>query len=89
MTMAKGASGCDKFDPGSPRVRDLRQLMCVAYEDFHQAHLAYEHAFSLAGNPPNPTDMTNLQQSGRDYARAVARHSDVVMAWLAMVDTSR
>ena len=89
MTMAKGAPGCDKFDPGSPKVRDLRQLMSVAYEEFHQAHVAYEHALSVAGNPPNPTDINALQQAGRDYARTVAKHSQVVMAWLAMVNTSR
>ena len=87
--MAKGAPVCDKFDPGSPKVRALRQLMSVAHEEFHQAHVAYEHALSLAGNPPNPTDMMTLQAAGRDYARAVAKHSQVVMAWLAMVDTSR
>jgi hypothetical protein len=77
-----------KFDPGSPKVRDLRQLMSVAYEDFHHAHLAYEHALSIAG-PQNCTDIIALQEAGRDYARAVVRHSQVVMAWLAMVDTSR
>jgi hypothetical protein len=78
-----------KFEPGSPKVQALRQLMSVAYEEFHQAHLAYEHALSLAGDPPNPADITALQVAGRDYARAVAKHSQVVMAWLAMVATSR
>ena len=63
--------------------------MSVAYEEFHQAHVAYEHALSIAGNPPHSTDVIALQQAGRDYAGAVAKHSQVVMAWLAMVDTSR
>lgn len=51
MYLAKGAPGCDKFDPGSPEARDLRQLMSVAYEEFHQAHIAYEHTLSIAGDP--------------------------------------
>jgi hypothetical protein len=87
--MAKGAPGGDKFDPADPKVRDLRQLMSVAYEEFHQAHVAYEHALCIAGDPPTSTDVIALRQAGRDYARAVARYSQVVMAWLAMVDTSR
>ena len=87
--MAAGSLGCDKFDPSSPKVRDLRQLMCVAYEEFHQAHLAYERALSIPSDPPYPIDIITLQEVGRDYARAVARHSQVVMAWLAMVDRSR
>jgi hypothetical protein len=78
-----------KFDPGSSKVKALRQLMSVAYEDFQKAHIAYEHALSIAGNPRHFTDMTALQQVGRDYARALTKHSQVVMAWLAMVDTSR
>jgi hypothetical protein len=78
-----------KFDPGNPKAQALRQSLSVAYEEFQKAHLAYERALSIPGSPPNPTDMTALQQAGRDYARAVARHSEVVMAWLAMVDRSR
>ena len=89
MTMVKGVPGGDKFDPANPKVRDLRQLMSVAYEDFQKAHVSYEHALSTAGGPPSSTHIIILQEAGRDYARAVARHSDVVMAWLAMVDMSR
>ena len=89
MTMAKGAPGGEKFDPSSPKVRDLRQQMSVAYGEFHQAHLAYEQALMAGGNPPNPADIAALQQAGRDYARAVAKHSEAVMAWLAMVDRIR
>jgi hypothetical protein len=89
MTMLRNAPGGDKFDPGSPKLKALRQSMSDAYEEFQKAHLAYEHALSVAGKPPNPTDIIALQQAGRDYAQAVAKHSSVVMAWLAMVDTSR
>jgi hypothetical protein len=78
-----------KFDPGSPKVQALRQSMSVAYEEFQEAHLAYEHALSIAGDPPTSTGVIALRQAGRDYARAVARHSHVVMDWLAMVDRSR
>ena len=89
MTMAKGSPGGDKFDPTNPKVQTLRQLMSVAYEEFHQAHVAYEQALSLAGNPPNPADIAALQHAGREYARAVAKHSEAVIAWLAMVDRIR
>jgi hypothetical protein len=78
-----------KFDPGSPKVQALRQSMFVAYEEFQKAHVAYEHALSVTGNSPNSADIIALQQAGRDYAGAVAKHSQVVMAWLAMVDRSR
>jgi hypothetical protein len=78
-----------KFDPGSPKIQALRQLMSVAYEEFQKAHVAYEHALSIAGNPPSATDIIALQQAGRDYAKAVAKHSHAVMEWLAFVDRSR
>ena len=78
-----------KFDPKNPKVRDLRQLVSEAYEEFHQAHIAYEHALSMAGDPPNSSDMNSLQRAGREYAKAVTRHSHLVMTWLAMVDRSK
>lgn len=78
-----------KFDPGSPKVEALRQSMSVAYEEFQKAHLAYEHALSNVSDPPRPRDIFALQEAGRVYAGAVARHAVVVMDLLAMVDRSR
>ena len=77
------------FDPGSAKVQALRQLITVAYEEFQEAHLAYERALSIASDPPNSIDIVALQQAGREYARAVAKHAHVVMEWLAMLDRSR
>jgi hypothetical protein len=89
MSSPKDAPLGDRFDPNNPKAQALYQSMSDAYEVFQKAHAAYEHALSVTGAAPNPTDIIALQQAGRDYARAVGRHSQVVMAWLAMVDMSR
>ena len=72
MTMATGALGCDKFDPSSPKVRDLRQLMSVAYEEFHQAHVAYEHALSIPSRLlKNVAHGLSLRGTEKDFALRV------------------
>jgi len=77
-----------KFDPDSPRAQAYRRSMSAAYEEFQKAHLAYENALSLA-DPLNSASIVALRQAGREYAKAVVRHSHVVMEWLAMVDRIR
>jgi hypothetical protein len=81
----------DKLDLRSPEVQVLRQSMSDAHEECEKAYLRYERAFSIAAhtNPLNFSGVIALQRSGRDYAKAIARHSNAVMSWLALVDRSR
>src|SRR5579864_6019790 len=81
----------DKLDLRSPKVQVLRQSMSDAHEECEKAYLRYERAFSIAAhtNPLNSSGVIALQRSGRDYAKAIARHSNAVMHWLALVDRSR
>ena len=78
-----------QFDLSDRKVQDLRQLSVGGIRRVQQAHLAYEHALSIAGNLPSANDLIALQRAWRDYAPALSRHSHVLMAWLAMVDRSR
>jgi hypothetical protein len=78
----------NKFDPSKPKVEALRRSLSNAYEELQKAHLAYEQALSIAGDPPSSKDLTALRQAGGEYAVAVAKHTDAVMAWLAMVERS-
>jgi hypothetical protein len=65
--------------------------MSDANGEFDKAHLSYEHALSIAvdADPLNSRCIVALQRSGKIYAKAVARHSNAVMAWLALVDRRR
>lgn len=72
-----------------PRAQALRESMSDTYEELEKTHRAYEQALSRAGNPLTSTDIIALRQAGREYAEAAAKHTGVVMAWLAMVDVSR
>ena len=80
-----------KLDLRGREVWVLRQSWSAAHEDLEKAHLSYERALSIAvdADPLNSRGIIALQRSGKNYAKAVARHSNAVMAWLALVDRRR
>ena len=54
------------------------------------AYLNYERALAIAADaePLNSAGIVAIQQRGLDYADAVSRYSNAVMAWLAFAETS-
>jgi hypothetical protein len=79
-----------KFDLHSSVVQAFFKTMSDAREEFEKAHLRYKYALSVAADtgPLNFDGKLALQQSGREYAKAVVQWSNAVMAWLAFVDRS-
>jgi len=69
-----------------PVLQVLHQAMSAAYEEFEEARLRDERAFADMGSTPNSEGIVALQNAGRDYADAIVRHSNAVMAWLAFID---
>jgi hypothetical protein len=80
-----------KLDFRDREVRVLRQSWSDAHEELEKAHLSYERALSIAvdADPLNFRGIIALLSSGQTYAKAVARYSNAVMAWLAFVDRNR
>ena len=69
---------------------DLRKAVNDAYRLVQEAHLSYEEAFSIRADTELSSDgLLAVRQSGQEYAAAVRRYSEAVMAWLAFMDTKR
>lgn len=70
----------------------LRESVSQSYAGLQMAHASYERALTIVAdtdNLPNTDGLVALQQQGRDYANAVTRYSNAVMAWLSFADMSR
>jgi len=80
----------DNLIPKPIRSQSLWQSLSDAHAALQMAYLNYERALAIAADaePLNSAGIVAIQQRGRDYADAVSRYSNAVMAWLAFAETS-
>ena len=65
------------------QVGDLRKAVNDAYRLVREAHLIYDEAFSIRADTELSSDgLLAVRQSGQEYAAAVIRNSEAVMAFL-------
>jgi phosphoglycerol transferase MdoB-like AlkP superfamily enzyme len=73
----------------SQEAKALRQAADDAYAALLTAKERYEYTIGLAKDTElNPEGMSDIQQRAQDYATAVIRYSDAVMAWLRHTDAN-
>ena len=61
-----------------------------AYQFIQNAHACYREYLSIVADRDLSSDeVLAIQQHGREYASAVIKYSEAVMAWLAHVETNR
>ena len=75
------------FDLHSPHAQALRRAVSDAYAVLQDAQAVYERALAVIDNADHPSS-DDVVALGRDYANAVIRYSDAVMAWLIFAETS-
>ena len=69
---------------------DLRNTVAEAYELVQQAHAGYHQALAIIADTDYSSDgVLAFQQRGREYAYAVRRYADAVMALLRSMETNR
>ena len=76
--------------PKGQKPEDLYHALEETYQLIQKAHSEYQQAVHLAAGTEISADRAiAIQQQGREYAEAVMRYSEAVMAWLGQVNSNR
>ena len=68
----------------------LRNAVYEKYELLQKAQVGYEEALAIARDTElSPDRLLAIRQQGREYAHAVTRYSEAVMAWVSFMDIYR
>jgi len=79
-----------KMDSSKRQVVNPRTAVEETYELLQNAHGDYHDALAIFADTGRSSDgALALRQRSQEYARAVTRYSEAVMAWLAYIDTNR